>query len=113
MKFDRYQLGAAKYDLGRQTTEVTAPSFVEKVLGAAGETGELADKFKKIIRDKNGEMTKKDREEVVAELGDVLWYVASVARYMEVPLSEVAKKNLAKLEDRYQRGKLSGRGDHR
>ena len=83
------------------------------MLGLAGEAGEAADKFKKIIRDKNGEISEKDREELVKELGDTLWYVATVARYLDVRLSEVVEKNMEKLESRYVRRKLGGQGDNR
>ncbi len=113
MKFDKYQLAVVKYDLGGQTTELAAPSFMEKVLGLTGEAGEVADKFKKILRDKDGEMSEKDKEEIVKELGDVLWYIATIARYLEVPLEEVVQKNLEKAESRYVRGKLGGSGDNR
>ncbi|MBR3253121.1 hypothetical protein IKF85_00125, partial [Candidatus Saccharibacteria bacterium] len=48
--------------------------FLDKVLGVTGEAGEFADKVKKILRDKKGEFTDEDREAIIKELGDVLWY---------------------------------------
>ncbi len=87
--------------------------FLEKILGITGEAGETADKFKKIIRDKDGEMSDEDKEAIIKELGDVLWYVASIARYLDTSLSEVAEGNIQKLEDRKARNKLHGEGDNR
>ena len=109
MKFDDYQEKAKKYD----TFKPSSAGFVEKVLGLTGEAGETADKIKKIIRDKKGRMSDEDREALTKELGDTLWYLAAIAGYMDVPLSEVAKKNLDKLESRQKRDKLHGEGDDR
>ena len=113
MEFDEYQSRAAKYDLSEATADLKAVGFIEKVLGLVGEAGETADKIKKILRDKDGVVSDEDRELVVKELGDVLWYVASIARYLDVPLSEVASGNIDKLESRWQRNKLHGEGDER
>ena len=113
MEFDQYQNQIEKYDLMQPEKDTVSMGMVEKVLGLAGEAGEVADKVKKIVRDKSGKVLDGDREEVVKELGDVLWYVATIARYLEVPLSEVAEKNVEKLGSREKRGKLHGSGDNR
>lgn len=113
MDFDEYQAKTKKFDFFEATGDLREPGFLEKVLGLAGEAGETADKFKKILRDKNGVISEEDRAAVVKELGDVLWYVAAIARYLEVPLSEVAAGNIKKLEGRVQRGTMHGEGDER
>ena len=113
MDFDTYQQKAKKYDFFEETTDISNVGFLEKVLGIAGEAGETADKSKKLLRDKDGVIDKEDIDAVCKELGDILWYMAGVARYLEVPLSEVAQMNLDKLESRYQRNKLHGSGDNR
>ena len=113
MNFDEYQRKAAKYDLAEATADLKAVGFIEKVLGLVGEAGETADKIKKLLRDKDGVVSDDDRDLVVKELGDTLWYIASIARYLEVPLSEVAEGNIDKLENRYQRNKIHGEGDKR
>ncbi len=113
MKLDEYQEKAKKYDFFESTDDLMAAGFLEKVLGLSGEAGETADKIKKIIRDKGGYASEEDRDSIVKELGDTLWYLAGVARYLGVPLSEVAKGNIDKLESRYQRNKLHGEGDNR
>ena len=111
-EFDEYQKAIVKYDTYSKC-DLKEVGFVEKVLGLTGEAGETADKIKKILRDKDGVVSDEDRTAICKELGDVLWYLASIARYLELPLSEVAGKNVAKLEDRYQRNKIHGAGDER
>ncbi|MBR2709451.1 nucleoside triphosphate pyrophosphohydrolase family protein [Candidatus Saccharibacteria bacterium] len=113
MNLDKYQKQSAKYDLFETSINLESPGFLEKVLGLVGEAGETADKIKKIIRDKGGHASEEDRESIIKELGDTLWYLAGVARYLGVPLSEVAKGNIKKLESRYKRNKLHGEGDNR
>ena len=54
-----------------------------------------------------------DREEITKELGDVLWYVAMIAEYLGVAMTEVADVNLEKLESRFKRNKIHGEGDNR
>ena len=113
MKLDKYQEQAAEFDLFETTVDLKSPGFLEKVLGIAGEAGEVTDKVKKIIRDKGGYASEEDRMEIAKELGDVLWYVANVARYMGVSLSDIAEGNIEKLASRKKRNKLHGEGDNR
>ncbi len=113
MNLDKYQKRAAEFDLFETSVDLKAPGFLEKVLGLVGEAGEAADKVKKVIRDKGGYASEEDKATIVEELGDVLWYVANVARYMGVSLSEIAEGNIKKLESRKKRNKLRGEGDNR
>lgn len=113
MDFDEYQREIEKFDLFEQPKKATEPAFVTKLLGLPGEAGEVAEKFKKVIRDKNGEISEEDRAEIVKELGDVTWYIATISRYLGVPFSEVAKGNIEKLSSRLERGKIHGKGDNR
>lgn len=83
------------------------------ILGLVGEAGELANAYKKVLRDNGGALTHERQEQLVAELGDVLWYVATLAVELNVPLSYVAKTNLEKLKSRQSRGALGGSGDKR
>lgn len=71
-------------------------------MGLSGETGELVDHFKKHLFHGH-EM---DMEEVKKEIGDVLWYLSSIATILKIDLSEVANLNIRKLEERYPNGFL-------
>ena len=82
-------------------------------LGLAGEAGEVCEKIKKIMRDKNGNLTEEDRDLLVKELGDVLWYVSALADELDVFLGTVAATNIEKLRSRQERNKISGSGDSR
>lgn len=82
-------------------------------LGLCGEAGEVAEKVKKIIRDKNGTPTPTDVQEISKELGDVLWYISSLASELGLNMTNIAAMNLEKLDSRKQRGKLKGSGDNR
>ncbi|GAC1499506.1 MAG: nucleoside triphosphate pyrophosphohydrolase family protein [Candidatus Saccharimonadales bacterium] len=83
------------------------------VLGINGEAGEVAEKLKKIIRDKNGQITDADKDELAKEVGDVLWYIAVFARDLGFSLDQIAEQNLSKLASRKARGVLGGDGDNR
>ncbi len=102
-----------EFDAYQDFTDTTAIYPPEKgieytALGLASEAGEFAGKVKKWIRD-----GKKDDDALVAELGDVLWYVAQAAAAMDVHLSDVAKTNVEKLKSRKERNVISGEGDNR
>lgn len=88
-------------------------NFYYPTLGLIGEAGEVANKIKKIMRDKNDELDAVTREAVKGELGDVLWYVAQLATELNLSLSEIAEANIEKLYSRMERGKLGGEGDNR
>lgn len=90
-----------------------SPELMAQVLGLVGESGEVAEKFKKLIRDKKGELSDETRTELVKELGDILWYVNSVAHLIGSSLEEVARVNNEKLASRHARNMLSGSGDNR
>jgi NTP pyrophosphatase (non-canonical NTP hydrolase) len=85
--------------------------LIYTVLGLNGEAGEVAEKVKKMLRDN---LDFKDcREPIINELGDVLWYIASVANELGCTLEEVALRNMDKLNDRMARNVIQGSGDNR
>lgn len=109
MDFDYYQKLSRKTaiypDIGK--------NFVYPTLGIADEAGEVVGKIKKAIRDDGGIITKEKKEEVLKELGDVLWYMAQLATELNISFSKVARENLKKLKSRAKRGKIGGSGDNR
>ena len=82
-------------------------------LGLVGEAGEVADKVKKILRDKHGLFDYESKEAIKFELGDVLWYISQLSSELGYELEEVASANLQKLNSRKNRGKIKGSGDNR
>jgi NTP pyrophosphatase (non-canonical NTP hydrolase) len=87
--------------------------LMAQILGLVGESGEFADKVKKIIRDKDGKLNQEIKTELVKELGDILWYVNSVSQLLGSDLEEVASLNLQKVLSRKERGVIKGSGDNR
>lgn len=83
------------------------------VMGLTEEAGEVAGKFAKIIRDKKGVITQDDKNEIIKELGDVLWMVSEIAKRLDCSLQHVAHVNIEKLTSRFKRGKINGSGDNR
>ena len=84
-----------------------------RVMGIAGEAGEVVEKWKKIVAYKDGIITAEDTKELVKEMGDVIWYVAVLANSLGVSLEDVLQMNLNKLADRKSRGVTKGAGDNR
>ena len=109
MTLDEYQ------QLALRTAAVKAKKneLFHLLLGLIGETGEIAEKFKKLVRDNNSDASAVDTDDLARELGDVLWYVAVLADYFDLKLEEVGRQNIAKLADREKRGVLGGSGDNR
>lgn len=95
------------------TSEDEFKDLLHWVLGVNGEAGELAEKVKKIIRDKGGKVSAEDKEALAKEIGDVLWYLAVFAHDLGFKFEDVAQANLDKLQSRKARGVLGGSGDHR
>jgi len=107
------------FDLYQDAAESTAVypdkghNLYYPTLGLAGETGEVCEKIKKIMRDNEGELTQEHKEDLVKELGDVLWYIATLATELNVSFASIAEANLEKLQDRMDRGVIKGSGDNR
>jgi len=110
MTFDDYQQQALATNI--KTNDVQTDRSI-LALGVAGEAGEVADKWKKILCYQDGEFTDLDVEELSKELGDVMWYIAVFADSFGLKLDAIAEKNLAKLADRAERTMLKGKGDNR
>lgn len=112
MNFDDYARGARSTAHYPEVAKLLYP-----VLKLAGEAGEVAEKLGKLMRDEGWEpgmaLSEAQRDAMVLELGDVLWYIAAASHDLGVSLDEVAERNLQKLADRKRRGVIGGSGDHR
>ena len=82
-------------------------------LGLVGEAGEVAEKVKKVIRDKKGIFDDDSKKGLKKELGDVLWYISNLCTEFNFSLDDIALQNLEKLKMRASKGKISGSGDDR
>lgn len=108
--FDEYQKQALT------TAKSSGDDFKDAmhwVLGVTGESGEIAEKVKKIVRDKKGVFSDDDKAELSKEIGDVLWYLAVLAHNLGRSFEDIANDNLAKLKSRKARGVIGGSGDNR
>lgn len=84
-------------------------AIVYPALGLVGEAGEISEKVKKWLRGDR----ELDREGLLKELGDPLWYIAALADDLGYTMQEVVDANVAKLSSRKDRGVLHGSGDNR
>jgi len=94
---DRYQVEALR--TAALSPDITLRRAVLG-LGIAGESGEVADLIKKEL----GHGHETDYQRIAKEIGDVLWYVATLADAYGYSLSEIASLNIAKLKARYPDG---------
>lgn len=113
MHFNEYQEQAQETD---QVSGNDEKGKLVPLLGLAGEVGTLLSGYKKFLRD--GSAHQRFDEEVAEDLGDLLWYVATVASKFGLNLEDVAIANLEKTRRRWlQRGHqdqptLFGAGRH-
>ncbi len=98
-----------EYTKKQKRTSPDNSSIIMVALGLTGESGEFADIVKKHLFQGHP----LDTEHLVEELGDILWYISEGAKILGVSLSEVAQKNIEKLEKRYPEGFDPGRSINR
>ena len=93
-EYQRLALGTLNPELGERDR------LISGVMGLCGEAGEAIDIVKKHVAQGH----ELDREALIAELGDVAWYLAATADALGVPLETVLESNLEKLRRRYPQG---------
>ncbi len=110
MDFNTYQKKAISTAVYPSEYKITYPA-----LGLGNEAGEVMGKIKKWLRgdDGVGVMSPERKEALKGELGDVLWYLAVLARDLELELNDIAEDNIQKLQSRLEKGTLKGDGDTR
>ena len=108
MQFNKYQQ-LAERTANRGPDDTAERRFTNFAFGLAGETGEVIDCLKKHLF--HGHPL--DREKLKIELGDVMWYVATLATTAGLSLEEIAVANIEKLKTRYPEGFSEERSIHR
>lgn len=103
------------YQTGAISTAVYADKWkvIYPALKLTGEAGEVSEKIGKNIRDGDGTYSDEFKKELAKELGDVLWYIAALARDIDYTLEDIGQMNLDKLASRKARGVIAGSGDNR
>ena len=99
LTFRDYQSEATKTDQVPYEPDGQLNGLMVPLLGLAGEAGSLLTEFKKWLR--QGEIYRPFSDQVSEEIGDILWYLSNIATKMNLDLEEIARENLAKLEDRW------------
>lgn len=102
MDANKYQQDAGRTLIDKPDFELSNDEImlIWNAVGLAGEAGEVSEMIKKGIFHQHG----LDREKLIKELGDVLWYVAALCTRLDVPMGEVMARNVAKLKERYPAG---------
>jgi len=108
MQLNEYQQKALETATFPEDLKIIYPA-----LGLNGEAGEVAEKIKKVLRDNNREFSDDNRLEIAKELGDCLWYIATLAHNIDYTLEDIAQININKLSSRKKRNMISGSGDNR
>lgn len=112
MTLDEYQNFAWAIFIMKERSRTEQLSYATMKL--CGEAGEVAEKMGKALRDGGSyPQGKQNTLPIALECGDVLWYLAIIARIMGYSLSELITLNHEKLSGRVARGTLGGSGDDR
>jgi NTP pyrophosphatase (non-canonical NTP hydrolase) len=82
--------------------------WIYPALGLSAETGELMNKLKKVIRDKNGDIDSEMMLDIKDEMGDILWYISELCNSLNLDLETIASMNLAKLAQRAMHNQIHG-----
>ena len=108
-----------EYQADASKTAFYKHKIIYPALGLAGETGEVVEVVKKLLRDDDvsfsGHNTISDekRVQIAHELSDVLWYLSQLSKDLGLTLNDIANINIEKLRSRQKRGVLGGSGDKR
>jgi len=98
-------------ELDRQGANIER--LLTAAVGISAEGGEFTEIVKKMVF--QGKPWNEDnREHLIIELGDVLWYVAQACMALEIDFDDVIKGNIKKLEKRYPGGSFNiGQSENR
>jgi len=100
--------------------QISTGTTLEKWLGLAyvtgklnGEAGEIAEEVFKAMRDDKCSISIERKARIRSELGDLMYYTASIAYILGESLDSIAEENMEKLRSRKERGVLKGSGSDR
>ena len=113
MTLEEYQKKSRETALYADNEVFKNSPIIYPTLGLAGESGEVVDKIKKILRNKNGDFTAEDKKDLEKELGDVLWYLSQITTELGLSLDSIAFTNIEKLQSRLKRNAINSVGDNR
>ena len=74
-------------------------------VGLAAESGEFLEIVKKMVF-QGKPWNDANREHLIIELGDVMWYVAQACMALDVSFDDVVERNVEKLKARYPGGEF-------
>jgi NTP pyrophosphatase (non-canonical NTP hydrolase) len=118
-KFDLYTKSIAKIQSEKTRDEIEQIMVTQiHFTGLAGEVGELGEKIKKAIRDKEASPLlltpeAKDQDAILKELGDIEWYLTRLEADFGFTKGQVLQANYDKLSKRMYENKIKGEGDNR
>ena len=97
MNFKEYQIKALTT---KGTYTDNMDQLINGVMGLNGECGEVIDIVKKYLYQGH----QLDKDKIINELGDTLWYINLIANSLNMSLEDIAKYNIDKLQRRYPKG---------
>lgn len=110
MNMNEFQKATLETAVYPDKGERTMAAFNYCVVGLCGEAGELANKWKKVLR---ADGTRPDYAALVNELGDCLWYIARATDELGFDLNNVVEVLVERLRSRKERDVVKGSGDNR
>ncbi len=81
---------------------------IVSLLGLAGELGDLNSTFKKLVLQRDSRTLRGDLRE---DIGDILWYLTSLAVLHKIPLQEAARESARKAERLFSQGEVNNFDD--
>ena len=113
MQVNEYQVFANSTAMFTNNLKTKQDQILYCMLGLVGETGEVAEKFKKKLRSGGNLEEFVSDADIAKELGDIAWYWVELCELLGWHASTVLKMNIDKLKSRQERGVINGKGDNR
>lgn len=92
--------------LAELSKEISISRMDTACSGIAGESGEIADLWKK-IKFHGKPWNEENKDKMISEAGDMFWYLMLLCMALQIDPEDVITKNIDKLVSRYPGGKFS------